>query len=441
MSYQALVTRITTRPIPGADNIVLGNCNGYQVIVSKDTQDGELGVFFEQGGQLSEEFCRVHDLIRRKDPETGLAAGGYFEENRRVKAVKMRGVKSEGFWVPVGHFGYCWNAGPSARQEFLTHYLQEGTQFTELNGHPICCRYETPATRRAAQNAQRGKQFRGETPYFRKQPDIEQFRHLKNMIPDDAVIYITEKLHGTSHRVGYVLDNKPQTRWQRFLSWGLGRKISTREYTFLDGSKNVILDSEGKRAETHARNPYYPSDNFRLRATRDLPLHKGETVYGELVGWHSPDGLIMGAQETKGLPEVAKAYGPKMVYSYGQEPGTCGFYVYRITMTNEDGVVTELSWPQVERRAKELGVPTVPLLQAQVGKSYLDLFMELAVNGDSGQDAKPSTLDSSHIREGVVVRWESPSGTGWLKHKSWVFGVLEGYLKGDDTYVDTEEIS
>lgn len=57
-----------------------------------------------------------------------------------------------------------------------------------------------------------------------------------------------------------------------------------------------------------------------------------------------------------------------------------------------------------------------------------------------------STLDSRHIIEGVCVRIELPSndildtkiGT-WMvfKHKSFIFGLLEGYLKEKE--VETEE--
>lgn len=56
MSYKAVVTRITTRPLPGADRLLIGACGQYQVIVGIGTQDGQLGLFFEQDGQLSEEF-------------------------------------------------------------------------------------------------------------------------------------------------------------------------------------------------------------------------------------------------------------------------------------------------------------------------------------------------------------------------------------------------
>ena len=65
--------------------------------------------------------------------------------------------------------------------------------------------------------------------------------------------------------------------------------------------------------------------------------------------------------------------------------------------------------------------------------------IDFLVNGETGSEALPSWTDPSHIREGVVIRIESEEGITWLKEKSWVFGVLEGYLKDKEDYVDTEE--
>ena len=53
-----------------------------------------------------------------------------------------------------------------------------------------------------------------------------------------------------------------------------------------------------------------------------------------------------------------------------------------------------------------------------------------------------STLDDTHIREGIVVRLEKANGRmKCYKHKSFEFKVLEGILKQDDNYVDIEDIS
>lgn len=445
--YDAVVSRITTRPIPGADNILLGSIAGYNVIVSKETQDGQLMAFFPGGGVLSEEFCKVHDLIRRT-AEDGTKTGGYFEENRRVRAVKMRGCKSEGFCVPLDHFEYT---GVDSK------VFIDGYTFSELNGHKICTKYVTPATAKRAQQVRAFK--RGETPMFRKQPDIDQFRIGRGLIPDGSVIYITEKVHGTSFRYGYVLEETVPTRWEKIraaLIRPLGIKTTYRGWKYLNGSKNVILEHSDER------NSYYGSDEFRNRVVAGISLRKGETLYGEITGWThdarngdltvSYDkrvGAIMEPQDVTKLKDktAQERYGKTMFYSYGNSYGECSIFIYRITIANEDGQTVELSWPQVKQRSCELGLHHVPELNSFIyseyfgGISELEKVVDLPVNGESGMEALPSTIDSSHMREGVVVRAESEYGTMFLKHKSYCFGIMEGYIKDLDDSVDLEEIS
>lgn len=52
-----------------------------------------------------------------------------------------------------------------------------------------------------------------------------------------------------------------------------------------------------------------------------------------------------------------------------------------------------------------------------------------------------SIVDPGHIREGVVVRVDSPSGTYYLKNKSFALKLIEGIIKSDDSVVDMEEAS
>lgn len=440
MAYTAVISRIDTRPIPDADNIVLGTCLGYNVIVSKDTESGSLGVFFEAGGALSEEFAVTHDLVRRKN-EDGTSAGGYFEENRRVKAVKMRGVKSEGFWMPISCLAYT---GADLSK------LNVGDQFEELNGHKICFKYITPATARQGNSNRAVK--RGETFMFRKQPDIGQLRKELAAIPSGSVVYITEKVHGTSARYGCVLDEVPVPKWRTFLHkfFPWIDVEPAMEWSYLNGSKNVILEENPNYVG------YYGAEKFRDNATKGIWLKKGEILYGELVGYTENGTPIMSPQSTKGLKDknISKRYGDTMVYSYGQKQGECEFYVYRIAMVNEDGFATELSWPQVKARSKELGLKHVPELDSfilenvrpEVDPEYaegrrLHLLDTARLLTEDSTGCLPSTIDPSHIREGVVVRYESEYGTGFLKNKSFVFGILEGYAKDDPAAIDLEEIS
>lgn len=151
-----------------------------------------------------------------------------------------------------------------------------------------------------------------------------------------------------------------------------------------------------------------------------------------------------GLKGTSELKEVYKIYGETMTYSYGCKPGECKFLVYRITQVNEDGIQHELSWPQIKARAAELGIEAVPEFNNSLGVSYYiyDGNLDALKSAVDAIMEGPSTLDPSHIREGVVVRVDAPNGTvKFLKAKSFTFGLLEGYIKSDDDYVDLEEIS
>jgi len=417
--YNALVSKIHTRPHPNADRLQIGTCGAYQVIVGKDAQDGELGLFFEQGGQLSEEFAKANDLIRRKD-ENGNPAGGMFEPNRRVKAITLRGVRSEGFWCPLSMLDAVKGPGPSAQTP------REGDELDSWNGVKICQRYETPATRSGFAN--RAKKIQPDNPMFAKHIDTRQLRRARHEIPASATCYISEKLHGTSFRFGRVLVDVPINRWffGRVLAKVFGWKATRKDWGYLNGSRNVVLENND------GRDGFYESSDFRFNSTKGISLHKEEVLYGELVGYTTTGSPIMGTHDTSKMPEVLKKYGPSIVYSYGCEVGQCKAFIYRITQVNEDGVVTELSWNQVKRRCQQLGLETVPVLW--IGpESNLDSAVSVFCTD------KPSVLDSRHIMEGIVVRHESEHGINWLKQKTYEFSVLEGIIKDNDNYIDMEE--
>ena len=75
------------RKHPNADRLLLGDCFGNTVCVSTDYKEGQLGIYFQSGLQLSENFCNVNDLVRRKD-ENGNDVGGYLDPiKRNIKAI------------------------------------------------------------------------------------------------------------------------------------------------------------------------------------------------------------------------------------------------------------------------------------------------------------------------------------------------------------------
>lgn len=416
--YNVIVCKIKTRSHPNADKLQLGLAHGYQVIVSLETQDNELGVFFGPDGQLSEEFCKANDLISRID-ENGNKTGGYFSDKRRVRSQKFRGEKSDGFWCPLSYLKFT---------GFDISSLKEGDQFNELNNIPICNKYYTPATLRQLKNKV-GK-LRKQNSYFAKHVDTKQFKHNVYAIPKNSILYFTEKMHGTSSRKSFVLDIKEKIRPFPF-NFFMKPKI-IEKYDFLLGTRNVILNHSDKPG-------FYGNDQFRHNIAEKVKgfLHKGEVIYGEIVGYTTENSPIMSPQPITDK-ELKKVFGEKMHYKYGCVDGTCDFYVYRITRVNEDNNVIDLSWPQIKKRCQELNIKIVPELFDPIvyNGNYVDLI-ELVESMIEGK----STVDPSHIREGVCIRVENEKGIDFLKAKSYTFGVLEGYIKDADDYVDLEEVS
>lgn len=438
--YNAIVTKIQTRPHPNADKLQLGLCHGHQVVVGLETQDGELGVFFPADGQLSHAFVTVNNLYSEsamKKLEVPIVEGqhfGFFSERRRVRAQSFRGQKSDGFWVPLSDFAYLGD----------TSQLVEGYEFNTFNGEEVCNKYETPATKQAQGKVGRKQR---ENKCFPKHDVSLKFKYVSEKIPTDGVYYITEKLHGTSGRYGRVLDDLDLSLWARLVnrtSALLGRAAPylVRDYRYLNGSKNVILEKTTGAG-------YYGTNDFRYQAIEGVTLHKGEILYFEIVGYVGSSTEtatcrpIMDPHPIKDeVKSLRKQYGEVMTYKYGQPMGTCGIYVYKIVRMNEDGIGTDLSWEQVMGRCAELGLKTVPVLvgpfalklEEDDARTHLAKMVDFHTEG-------PSTLDPSHIREGVVLRVECKGETLYVKNKSHAFGILEGYIKDVDTYVDTEEAS
>lgn len=427
MSYQGIVCRLKVRPHPNADRLQIGSASGYQVVTSIDTKEGTLGVVFPADGPgcLSEKFARDNNLLRsQKDPTTGKPLG-YLEDNARVKPVKLRGVVSEGIFLPL-----------DSVQGVDVSSLREGDSFSHLDGVEVCRKY-APVRHLSVLLRESGKQkpsIRGLTvPHFYEVGDTSQVRSMIYGIPKGAVLYFTEKLHGTSARTGkhLVQRRKYLEGWRMRLARILHRPLHTviEEVEKVSGTRRVVLNNRAER---------FHADEFREVFHRTLEPREGETIYYEVVGFDSNGKSIMSSHSPgKGDAdkEIRKQYGDTIFYSYGQEPGTYEAYVYRIDVVSPNGKATRLSEGDMRSRAAELGMKAVPLLETAVFDGDVDALIAKC-NALSGG---PSTLDSSHPREGVCIRVDSPEMRGTYKWKGFQFCVLEGNRYSDPNYVDEED--
>ena len=435
-SYTAIVAQVKTRPHPNADRLLLGTCLGNQVVLGLDTKDGDVGVFFPTDGQLSHEYCLYNGLynnnaLKQLDlPES--EHPGFFDANRRVRAQRFRQERSDGIWMPL--VSLAW-AGDGIWK------LKEGDTFTEFAEHEICRKYWTPATQAALESKKLGRR---DAKCFPKHDVTKQFRFVADDIPDDAIVYITEKLHGTSGRYGHIYDTFELKWWQRLCNFFEKANMFPKAgWTYLNGSKNIILEKTTGAG-------WYGTNDFRYDVIQGITLAKGEVLYFEIVGYVSGNTPIMPPHNVvkTGLKDIRKQYGDQINYTYGCPEGVHRMYVYSIVNVNEDGMAWELPWPQVVARCLQLGLETVPLLAGPYTMGHLahvwqDTPHNALRKAVEALTEGPSTLDPTQIQEGVVVRVEASGsgGTTYVKNKSHVFGILEGYLAEDNAFVDPEDVS
>jgi hypothetical protein len=194
--YQAVVARLTgIQPILKADRLVVGTVAGCSVVVGKEHQEGDVGVFFETDGALSDEFCVAMDLYPREvvgDDGTTVRAGGFIDRaNRRIRAQTFRGARSEGFWMPLSSLGK-WERIAAA-----VSVLKDGEEFTHLNGVEVCYKYVAKATQQAIRYKGKQVALKKELASFPRHIETGMFaREYKQHLVPGSVVTISEKLHG-----------------------------------------------------------------------------------------------------------------------------------------------------------------------------------------------------------------------------------------------------
>lgn len=454
--YNAYITRIKNlRKHPNADRLQIGECFGNVVIVSMEYTDNQLGIYFPSDGQVSMAFAEVNNLLRKKD-ENGNNIGGYMDPNERnVTAIKLRGEKSDGLFLPL----------KSLESFGDISLLREGDRLDTFNGHEICCKY-IPRRQDKKGHVSNGNKTHKKipiSPLFSEHADTEQLAYNMNAFKPGDEIEITLKMHGTSQRTaclpvlkGYkktLLDKVFHREGKPIYDWG-----------YVSGTRRTVLeDFEGG---------YYGSNEFREVHSKffEGKLWKGEEIYYEVVGFTTNGTPIMASGDNKKLndKEFVKQYGETTVFSYGCSSHEVyefdnvlvpqsDIYVYRMTITNEDGDVIEYSPDFMRYRCEQMGVKTVPVFS----KVYIRDDSVIAHNTDGtysggnlpdgityGDAVKniaekfydgPDPIGKTHIREGVVIRIVNRPKFCAYKHKNWYFKALEGIIKVEADTPDIEE--
>lgn len=423
------------RKHPNADRLNIATFFGNDTCVSLNIVKGEIGIYFPVDLQLSEEFCLENHLLRKK-PD-GTPDTGYMDPKKRnVTAVRLRGEKSDGLFLPLKCVAYT---GINLDE------LNIGDTVTILNGHEICKKYIPIRKHHSADN--RVNKIRKKkvpiAPLFVEHADTEQLAYNMGAFKNGDLVEITLKMHGTSGRTGYLprlVDIVPTNILAAFCEIkDRNRKLNKLQkamiayfdkhsrpkydWGLVSGTRRTVLDSfDGG---------FYGSNEFREKHEKvfEGKLHKNETVYYEIVGFTDDGTPIMPKASNKKLnnKEFIKQYGEETVFSYGCDPDNkkSDLYVYRMTTTNEDGDVVEYTPDFMRYRCEQMGVKCVPLLwrgfipeEVNPGE-YIKGIAEDFYDG-------PDPVGKTHVREGVVCRILNRPGFAAYKHKNYDFKCLSG---------------
>lgn len=455
MAYKAYVTELkNVRKHPNADRLLLGDCFGNTVCVNLDYIEGQIGVYFPTDGQLSVEFADANNLVRKKD-ENGNNIGGYMDPDKRnVKAIKLRGEKSDGIFLPL----HCLESFGDITQ------LRVGDTIDVFNGHEICKKYIPRSNIRRGHYSEGNKTRKHKAPVaplFMEHADTEQLAYNLGAFKSGDEIEITLKMHGTSQRTAYLPVFQKYKR--NFVDWICGRPgTPIYDWGYVTGTRRTVLENYD--------GGYYGSNEFREQHSKffEGKLWKGEEVYYEVVGFTHTGAPIMAECSNKKLndPDFVKQYGDTTVFSYGCSPdgketvwggavegGYVDFpvpqsdiYVYRMTMTNEDGDMVEYTPDFMRYRCEQMGVKTVPVMWKGTIPEHPGSAEDPTIT--AGEWIKnvaerfydgPDPIGKTHVREGVVVRILNRPKFCAYKHKNFEFRVLEGIIKDTADAPDMEE--
>lgn len=301
---------------PNGDRIEIARVAGWDCIVPIDRyKSGDIVIFIPPDSVLPPDFIERFDI-------------GYLKSKTgRVGVIKLRGVHSYGI---------------------IVDNLDGFRRGTDVASHYNITKWEPPVPReQGEQRKRRGHQD------FHRYTKIENLKNFPDVFEEGEVVAITEKIHGTNFRAGYV---KPARRWlvNLLFGWALS------EYDFVFGSHNVELGWGDKT---------YYGRNVYGRIARMLGLKNkipgGYVVYGEIFG--------PGIQDLR----------------YGRDAIDVMFYdvMYKGKYLAHDEAQDLLhTW----------GLSTIPVLYR--GPYHTDV-----VEGLIGEDSV-SVLDKETVREGVVIK-------------------------------------
>lgn len=382
-------------PDPEVTRLKVAHVDGFKVIVGINEIPGKF-IYFPTSSCINPQLLSFANLYRdyNKNNDGDPNNTGLFEDNGRVKAVKLRGLVSEGFLLPLTTFVNF--IVDSTNIDFTSDDCEIGTEFdaVEHNGKSFWISKKFVVVKEKNTNkintqkryikSQKGlKRFNKVIDtQFRFHYETARLERVPEAIKPNDLISITSKWDGTSAIFAYVLCKQPLNWKQKIAKWLTGEEFN--KYDYIYASRRVI---KNKNINENVGNGFYGSNEVYEEAFKVVKpyLIKGMTIYAELVGYNPSGSHIQKRGDVMDygcVPPVFTENNEGKLVSV--EPYTYGKHfkiaIYRITLTNVDGVVYEFSAHEVQQWCKKNEL--TPVIEYYYGVAK-DLYPELDANSDT----------------------------------------------------------
>lgn len=430
-NYLASVVKLNgLRKHANADKLQCVSLFGNNVITGMNAKDGELYIYFPLECAISTEFLKYTNSFRDSTLNADSSVKGFFEYHGRVRALRLRNERSEGYIVPVSTLE---NFSKDVLGQKIT--IDEkfvGTDFDVLFEHVLCKKYIPKGARLSGEGNK--KKTKGNVKKYVSRLVENQFHfhedtsHLKremSRISPDDFISVTEKLHGCNFIVSHVLVKRKLSLLDKIAKF-FGSKVVETEYGMLYSSRAVIKNSvmdDGKE-----NNNFYDSDVWKIVADKIFPsLPQGVSVVGEIVGY-TPSGQAI----QKG-------------YDYGCSPGNLDFWIFKVTHTSPCGKVYVFNHRETVEFCKKFGFKMPETHYYGLAKDHFpeistenhwhDNFLQKMI--DVYLEKKCKLCKNDVWAEGVILRKDTPFEWDAFKLKSFNFLSHES-IQLDSGEVDME---
>lgn len=350
INYLAKIVNITQfTPHPNAEKLKIARVGGYEICVGLDETKGYY-IYFPTNSQINPNLLSFCNLYRHSDRNANPTITGFFEDNSRVKAIKLRGVVSDGFLLPFGAFtSFLQNNINQTIDPFDN--VEFDTVESAAKSFWICKKYVVKRNFVEKNNYHLRKKVKKYNKIldtqFKFHYDTIQIQKEPWCIQPTDLISVTSKIHGTSGGSALLLCKKERNFFQRIYD-----KITHNDPTFYDyiyHSRKVIKNSN---YNAHLNPGYYDCDVW-AEADKVVRSHliAGMHIYYEIVGF-LPDGKFIQAGYDYGCvpPKNGEEYTSEKHFKVR---------VYRITLTNVDGIAHEFSAREVQQWCEANGLTPV----------------------------------------------------------------------------------